>query len=274
MEELRMNNLTIIEVNGKFVVDSREVARMIEREHKEVLAMIEGQKHEDGRTKHVGFFGVISESGLFNSQDFFIPHTYKTDGNNKTYKCYLLTKKGCDMVANKMTGEKGILFTAAYVTKFDEMEKQISLNLPQTYKQALLALVATEEEKERLQLESKQKDQIINELQPKATYYDLILQTQNALSASQIAKDYGWSATKLNQTLSDLGVQYKQGGVWLLYQRYAEFGYTQSKTHNFINTKTGKMESALHTYWTQKGRIFIYELLKRNLKKLPQIEET
>ena len=120
-------NLTIIKQNDQFLVDSREVAEMIGREHKEVLAMIEGQKHQDGSVKHVGFLPTISESGLFTPSDFFIESSYKVKGNNKSYKCFLLTKKGCDMVANKMTGEKGVLFTAAYVTKFDQMEKELTL---------------------------------------------------------------------------------------------------------------------------------------------------
>jgi len=117
-----LNDLKVVTINGQLVTESREVARMIGREHKEVLAMIDGQDHVNGRTKHVGFLPTLSESGLFNPTDFFIESEYKSAGNNRTYKCYLLTKKGCDMVANKMTGEKGVLFTATYVTRFEEME--------------------------------------------------------------------------------------------------------------------------------------------------------
>ncbi|WP_096199490.1 Rha family transcriptional regulator [Bacillus sp. FJAT-45350] len=117
--------MNIIKRDEQLLVDSREIAKMIGREHKEVLAMIDGQEHRDGRIKHIGFLPTISESGLFNPIDFFIESSYKTKGNNKSYKCYLLTRKGCDMVANKMTGEKGVLFTATYVTKFDEMERQL-----------------------------------------------------------------------------------------------------------------------------------------------------
>ncbi|MFU8649608.1 Rha family transcriptional regulator [Lysinibacillus sp. RSDA_15] len=118
-------SLQFVEHEGQFVIDSRNVADMIDREHKEVLAMIEGQKHRDGRLKHVGFLPAISESGLFNPNDFFIESSYKTKGNNKTYKCYLLTKKGCDLVATRMTGAKGTLFAAKYIEKFNEMEEQL-----------------------------------------------------------------------------------------------------------------------------------------------------
>jgi len=110
-----MNELTVINHNGQFVIDSREVARMTEVRHSDLLEKIQGYvKTLDS-----------SENGNFRSLDFFIPSTYTVEGNAKVYPSYLLTRKGCDMVANKMTGEKGVLFTAAYVTKFEEMESAI-----------------------------------------------------------------------------------------------------------------------------------------------------
>lgn len=109
-------------------------------------------------------------------------------------------------------------------------------------------------------------EQRVHELQPKATYYDLVLQNKTLLSVSQIAKDYGLSATTMNKKLFQLGVQYKQGGTWLLYQRYADKGYTQSTTHIIDENR-----SSLLTKWTQKGRLFIYEKLK-NEGILPLIE--
>jgi Rha family phage regulatory protein len=111
-----LNNLTIKQINigGQAVpvVDSREVAEMVGKEHKNLLRDIKG-------------YAEILESSNLSSQNFFIKDTYKVEGNNKTYDCFLLTRKGCDMVANKMTGEKGVLFTAEYVTKFEEMEKSL-----------------------------------------------------------------------------------------------------------------------------------------------------
>lgn len=129
----------------------------------------------------------------------------------------------------------------------------------------LLIQVATELKNEREQrLIAEQR---INELQPKATYYDLVLQNKSLISVSKIAKDYGKSAQWLNSKLHELGVQYKQGGTWLLYQKYADKGYTQSTTH-VIDEERNK----LFTKWTQKGRLFIYELLK-NQDVLPLIEQ-
>ena len=106
-----MNELTVINHNGQFVIDSREIAEMVNKRHSDLLESIEGY------IKHL-------TNGNFRSLDFFIPSTYQ-DAKGETRPCYLLTRKGCDMVANKMTGEKGVLFTAAYVTKFEEMERTI-----------------------------------------------------------------------------------------------------------------------------------------------------
>lgn len=117
---------------------------------------------------------------------------------------------------------------------------------------------------------SVQKQQIA-ELQPKASYYDLVLNCKDLLSATQIAKDYGKSAVWLNNKLHELGIQFKQGNVWLLYQKYAEFGYTSTKTHPY-NGSDGQQHVKPHTYWTQKGRLFIYELLKAD-GILPTIEK-
>ncbi|MBP1905299.1 anti-repressor protein [Paenibacillus turicensis] len=97
-----------------------------------------------------------------------------------------------------------------------------------------------------------------NELQPKATYYDMVLQNKSLLSVSKIAKDYGMSAVSLNRKLNELGVQYKQGNIWLLYAKYQDKGYTQTSTHVIDADK-----SNITTKWTQKGRLFLYDLLKQ-----------
>ena len=104
-------------------------------------------------------------------------------------------------------------------------------------------------------------NQQIAELQPKASYYDVVLNCKDVISISKISKDYGKSAQWLNEYLHKKKVQFKQGDIWLLYEKYADKGYTHSRTH-IINGKGGKPETKMHTYWTQKGRLFIYDLLK------------
>ena len=132
----------------------------------------------------------------------------------------------------------------------------------------LFSELKVEREKRRsLEIENAQSKQIIGELRPKASYYDLILQNKSLLPISKIAKDYGMSGKAFNKLLHDLGVQFKLGDCWLLYQSFADQGYTQSKTHAIDAER-----SVMHTYWTQKGRLFIYDLLKNERGIYPVIE--
>lgn len=126
---------------------------------------------------------------------------------------------------------------------------------------ALQALKDEREKRQALESTVAVQSQQIAELTPKASYYDIVLNCKDLLSISKIAKDYGKSAIWLNDKLAELKVQYKQGGVWLLYQRYAEKGYTSTKTHTYP-ANDGSIHAKVLTMWSQKGRLFIYELLK------------
>lgn len=136
----------------------------------------------------------------------------------------------------------------------------LGIKLFTEYKQA-------KERAKQLELETAKQKQIIGELRPKASYYDLIVQNKSLVPITKIAKDYGMSGRAMNKLLHELGVQYKMGNTWLLYQEYADQGYTQSKTHTIDAER-----SVMHTYWTQKGRLFLYDLLKNKRGLLPVIE--
>ena len=111
-------------------------------------------------------------------------------------------------------------------------------------------------------------EELAIELAPKALYCDFILQCKNAVPVSLIAKDYGMSATAFNRLLHKLGIQYRTAWTWLLYQKHARFGYTQTRTY-CVDSRV----SAVHTCWTQKGRFFLYETLKK-WGILPLIEKS
>ncbi len=97
-------------------IDSREVAQMLGKDHGDLLKDIQGSG------KNIGLIPVL-EKGNFPVSDYFIKSTFKSEGNNRTYPCYLVTKMGCEMLGNKQQGEKGILFTAKYVKRFNDMEE-------------------------------------------------------------------------------------------------------------------------------------------------------
>lgn len=150
-----MNELKIISSNGELVTESREVAEMVDQQHKELLRTIRS------------YIGVLTGASL-RSSDFFIPHTYQ-DAKKEVRPCFLLTRKGCDMVANKMTGDKGVLFTAAYVSQFERMEKELSSPRPLTEKEQLKASMRlsleTSEEVEAIKVDVAQlKDKVDNQM--------------------------------------------------------------------------------------------------------------
>lgn len=112
------STLKVIETNGQYLIDSRDVAEYIDKRHDHLLRDI--KKYID----------VISTNPNLGALDFFVPSSYQ-DNKGQVRPHYLLTKKGCEMVANKMTGEKGVLFTAEYVTRFNEMEHHLQTGYSQ-----------------------------------------------------------------------------------------------------------------------------------------------
>ena len=128
MNELMNNQL--INASATETIDSREVAEMVDMEHKNLLSKIR---------KYI----EILDGSKLSSHQFFVPSTY-VNNQNKEQPCYLLTKKGCEMVANKLTGEKGLIFTAKYVNRFEEIEKQIKI--PKTDREILFLSVKVQEE--------------------------------------------------------------------------------------------------------------------------------
>lgn len=140
-----MQDLQVVEQNNEFYVDSREVAEMLDKRHANLVRDIEN--YQD----------ILSQNSKLSSDEYFLESNYQA-GTGKQYKHYLLTKKGCDMVANKMTGSKGVLFTAMYVDAFHKMDehiKQSQLNVPQTPMQALEMMFKVQKDQEQFNKEMK-----------------------------------------------------------------------------------------------------------------------
>ena len=144
------------------------------------------------------------------------------------------------------------------------------LNNPEFVIKALTALKEEQTKRKVLESEVAVNQKKIDEMQTKVNYYDTVLHCDDLFSATEIAKDYGKSAKWLNNVLHELKIQFKQGGVWFLYQDYAKEGYACSQTELYEG-KDGEVHSRVHTYWTPKGRIFVYRLLKEE-GILPLIE--
>lgn len=142
----------------------------------------------------------------------------------------------------------------------DDNSSDYQLNIPMA--QYIAIIGRTEKGREVNQYLFQYLQHLIDELRPKAAYYDLVLQCEDLVSATTIAKDYGMSARSFNIVLSELGIQYKQGGLWYLYAKYQGQGYMKGKTHNYAG-KEDRIHAAEHKYWTHKGRLFLYQYLKQ-----------
>ena len=239
------------------VLDSREVAEMV------------GMRHADLMRNIDHYIEVISTNAKLRSLDFFIESTYK-DKKGEGRKRYDITKQGCEMVANKLTGEKGILFTAEYVKRFNEMESPDSYMIEDPIQRAK-AWIKEQERYNTALATVKSQRQLIGELKPKADYTDKILSSKGTVHITAIAKDYGMSGRAMNKVLADLKIIYQMAGQWLLYSRYQAKGYTHSKSFAF-NHADGRPDVKMTTEWTQKGRLFLYQKLKKH-GILPMIEQ-
>lgn len=249
-------NMNELQLNENDYITSMEVAEMIGKEHSKLLKDIRRYICQLGEAK-IGF------------TDFFTENTYKTE-QNKTQPCFKVSKKGCEFIANKLTGVKGTEFTAKYINRFHDMENTLIKVIPTDFPSALRAYadeyekrIAIEQENKLLEEETIKMNKTISELEPKANYVDTILQSKSTVLVTQIAQDYGMSAKKFNQTLKDFGIQHKVGKQWILYADYQGKGYVHSRTID-ITRSNGQPDVVMQTEWTQKGRLFLYDELKKH----------
>lgn len=203
------------------------------------------------------------------------------DEQGKPRPCYSLNKEECLYIATKFNDEA----RAKLIKRWKELEEQSKPSIPQNYLEALKSLVKSEEEKQQLALENRKQQQEIltiskenmelgnkiTEMLPKVSYYNQILQSNATMTVTQIAQDYGMSAIKLNLLLSDMKIQHKMRGQWILYGQFLTGGYVHSRAVDIIRSD-GRHDVKYNTEWTTKGRIFLYEALKAK-GILPLIEK-
>ena len=218
-----MNNLTVFQHDSTDVVDSRQVAEMIGKQHKNLLRDI------------AGYIETIRNSTelKFEPSDFFIESSYK-DSTGRTLPCYLLTKKGCDMVANKMTGEKGVLFTAAYVTAFEAMRHHIEGEGKQIGDKPMTAyqqMMAEKWERDHALQEARfyagmakryrgsTYEQVLNAYATKSLSGEFLLPLpesgEKLLSAGEVGKELGISSNLVGKLAKQHGLKTDQYGKWM-----------------------------------------------------------
>lgn len=231
-------------------LDSREVAEMVEKSHDKLL--------RDIRT----YITQLSLSNIGES-DFFIKSTYK-NGRGKEYPCYLITKKGCEFIANKLTGQKGTAFTARYVNRFHEMEDVLAEQQPNNIIAKLDSYMIEnpierakrwiEEYEEKLALEEK-----IKEDKPKVEYFDSIVEARLLTNFRDTAKELHLSQTQFTGWLLDKKFIYRDSrGTLLPYEPYRANGWFQVK--DYVNRYNGF--AGLRTLITPTGKAALKLILE------------
>lgn len=233
-----MNNLIKINVNENQepIVSGRELH--------EVLGV---------ESNYTTWFNRMCEYGFTENIDF-LPILEKSTGGRpeQNHAIKLDMAKEIAMIQRNEQGKKVRQYFIQVEKDFNSPEKIMAR-----------ALKIAEGKLNILQLENTQQKQLIGELKPKADYLDQILQSKALVTITAIAKDYGMSAKTLNKKLHELKVQFKQGHQWFLYSNYHNCGYTHSETVEYVH-KNGTKNVTMNTKWTQKGRLFLYELLKKH----------
>lgn len=247
-----MDNLNLVKVeniNGILVTTSNRVAEELGVNHKDLLEKIDG------------YIEKFNSAEL--SAQFYMPHNYK-DRSGKTNRNYLITKKGVAQLVGGYSAavERAFELNVAYINEFERMENYIKGNfqLPTSFAEALRLAADQQEQLENLKVENETQKQIIGELKPIKEYVDTILSSDDTMTITQIAADYGLSGMRLNQILHQERIIRNVGGQWLLYTDHMNKGYTKSETI-IMKKKDGTDKAIATTKWTQKGRLKIHNIL-------------
>lgn len=267
-----MNEIVYRGKSNQPLTNSKLVAEVFGKEHKHVREAIKK---------------LLTTAENSTVHQMFSESTY-LNGQNKEQPMFVMNQDGFTLLAMGFNGKKAMEFKLKYIEAFNAMKRQIDQSkpsVPQNYLETLKSLVKSEEEKQQLALENRKQQQEIltiskenmelgnkiTEMLPKVSYYDQILQSNATMTVTQIAQDYGMSAIKLNLLLSDMKIQHKMRGQWILYGQFLTGGYVHSRAVDIVRSD-GRHDVKYNTEWTTKGRIFLYEALKAK-GILPLIEQ-
>ena len=236
--------LVLIGKSGKDVTTSLIVSEVFNREHKNILRDIE----------------KLSCSQTFRQLNFE-PSYYK-NSQNKEMPMYEITKDGFSFLVMGFTGEKAGEFKEKFINEFNKRE-QLLRNDDYIIGRAVSLL---SERSKLLEQQLHQKDEKIKLDKPKVEYYDEVLQNPKLIPITIIAKELGMTAGALNKKLNAMEIQYRLDNAWVLYSPYDNKGYTGTKTH-IHKDGNGVEKTTIQTYWTEKGRVFIHDLMKSTEKE-------
>lgn len=241
--------------NGQILTNSLLVAEKFGKQHNNVIQGIE-----------VLIRSAEKSADLFEESEYF-------DCYGRMQKMYIMNRDGFTLLVMGFNGEKDVQFNLDYIQAFNEMERKIKLNtlgVPTSFREALLLAAKQQEEIEEQQKQIVDMIHTICDMKKKTDYLDIILQSKDTVTIPQIGDDYGMSANELNKLLFNFGIHRKIYGQWIIYDKYLPFGYVH-RSISFTHSD-GRLDVRVNTEWTQKGRLFLYEELKKR-DILPLIEQ-
>ena len=253
-----MDNLVSVNVRiekDQMITDSRNVSDVFNKQHRHVLESIRNL-----------------EKDVPNFRQMFFEATMP-DSYGREQIVYFMNRDGFTLLAMGFTGSEAMKWKLKYIEAFNSLEK--AWNTPEQVMARALKLAdktidSLKSKVYELETSVQQMDAVITEMTPKADYADRILSSTDCMTVSQIAQDYGMSAKRFNKILHSAGIQRKVGDQWILYAEYQGKGYVRNKTCEYTKGN-GDTGTKLLTVWTQKGRMLIYEELKR-IGVFPQME--
>lgn len=223
-------------------LSSREVAEMVGKDHSDLL-------------KDIRRYTEYLNEGNFPLVEYFKEDTYK-DAKGETRNCYMISKKGCEFIAHKMTGQKGAIFTAKYIDRFHEMQDALSamemMKLP-SYPDALRAWADALEENRLLEAENA-------ELKPKAEFFDAVTDSKDAIPMANVAKVLGFKGIGRNNLFKILREEKILQPNSIPYQEYIDRGYFRVVEQRY-DKPYGEVGINIKTLVFQKGIDFIRKLL-------------
>ena len=276
-----MSTLDIAEITGKkhahVMRDVRNIIKQINQSTSGLVIPddIKDDYHRGDRTQYK-YLSEKTQNILFDfcfnntGTNYVVKESSYKDAKGEERNMYVLNKKACLLLSSGYD----VVLRAKIIDRWEELEKNARaemLQLPdftnpaeaarawaQEYEQkTVLALENKRLEEENIQLAVENQ-----ELKNDRNYLDLIMRSRALLTISQIAQDYGMSGKALNKKLSEMGIQYSINGQWILYAKYKDCGYVSSRSID-ITRADGRPDVVLHTEWTQAGRKFLYEELKK-----------
>lgn len=253
-----MNELVFKGANDQALTNSLLVAEKFRKEHQHILRDIRN---------------LIGGMSNFGETSYFVETSYIHEQNGREYPMYVMNRDGFTLLAMGFTGEKALKFKLDYINAFNKMEQTIKSGnylVPHSFSEALMLAANQQKQIEEQQKQISAMSTEIVEMKKKTDYLEIILSSKGTVVTTQIAQDYGMSAKAFNRLLAENGIQRKVNGQWILYAPYMSKGYVHSKSVN-IRHSDGRPDVIMNTEWTQRGRLFIYETLKRK-DILPLIE--